>query len=63
MINKKQFELLIKTTPENQKAFFATDFFAWWFYYYHEDFVTPLAKFHLDWIETLEKTDLNILIK
>lgn len=63
MINKKQFELLTKTTPENRKAYFATDFFAWWFYYFHEDFVTPLAKFHLDWIETLEKTDLNILIK
>ena len=63
MINKKQFELLTKTTPANRKAYFATDFFAWWFYYFHEDFVTPLAKFHLDWIETLEKTDLNILIK
>ena len=63
MINKKQFELLTKTTPENRKAFFATDFFAWWFYYYHEDFMTALAPFHFDWIETLEKTDLNILIK
>lgn len=63
MINKKQFELLTKTTPENRKAYFATDFFAWWFYYFHEDFVTPLAKFHFNWIETLEKTDLNILIK
>ncbi len=63
MINRQQFLELIKTTPQNRIAYFATDFFAWWFYYYHEDFVTALAPFHFDWIETLEKTDLNILIK
>ncbi len=63
MINRQQFLELIKTTPQNRIAYFATDFFAWWFYYFYEDFVTPLAKFHFDWIDTLEKTDLNILIK
>lgn len=63
MINQKQYLELLNTTPENRRSFFAWDFFAWWFYYYTENFVAPLAPFHLDWIHTLENTDLNILIK
>lgn len=31
----------------------ANKFLLFWFYYYREDFITPLAPFHYEWIESL----------
>lgn len=60
---KKQLIELSNSSPAVRRAFFKDHFFAWWIYYFSENFVCPLAPFHFDWMETLEKTDKNILIK
>lgn len=38
---------------QTQKEWLADRFLLWWFFYYREDFITPLAEFHYEWIESL----------
>lgn len=60
-ITDKNFLTIIKeldSLTEWERVLFFSEqspdkFLLWWFYYYHEDFITPLADFHYDWIESL----------
>jgi hypothetical protein len=44
-------------SPRDRVEFFRDctpdKFLLWWFYYFSDDFITPLAPFHYDWIESL----------
>lgn len=57
---------LEKATSQERLAFFselsADKFLIWWFFYYSDDFITPLADFHYDWIEAL-LSDKNVIIE
>lgn len=48
---------LEKTNSATRREFFSVKspdrFLLWWVYYYVDDFITPLADFHYDWIEYL----------
>jgi len=37
-------------------------FMMFWFFYYREDFITKLAYFHYEWIESLFE-DKNVMIE
>lgn len=54
---KEMIKKLDEVGPGERKQFFSKQspdkFLLWWFYYYHEDFITPLADFHYEWIESL----------
>lgn len=62
-MNKEQYIELQNTSHANRRAFFSQNFLSWWIYYFIEDFKYPLAPFHFDWIDVIENTDKNILIK
>lgn len=57
---------LEKLSSQERLAFFsemsADKFLIWWFFYYSDDFITPLADFHYDWIEAL-LSDKNVMIE
>lgn len=44
-----------------QKEWLADRFLLWWFFYFREDFITNLAYFHYEWIESM--FDKNTMIE
>jgi len=54
---KKSLEELEAMNGATRKEFFSqwwpNRFLLWWFFYYREDFITDLADFHYEWIESL----------
>ena len=57
----------LEQTNSNTRIEFFKDkspdkFLLWWFYYFSEDFITPLANFHYEWIERL-LWDKDIMIE
>lgn len=48
------------TRKEYFKDQSANKFLAWWFFYYREDFITNLAPFHYEWIESLFESNTMI---
>lgn len=52
----------ILVSPKLRVAYCRYDFLAFWTYYFAEDFVAPLAPFHLQWAHALSQTRDDILL-
>ena len=63
---KEALEQLEKMNWATRVEFFnqwwADRFLLWWFFYFREDFITDLAYFHYDWIESMF-SDKNVMIE